>query len=74
MLALTEFKTVDGSRKIQIDIPQGLGCKLDILIFPVDDNLDSLHISVNACFLNKAFKDNHAKDAIWQQYITEKKL
>jgi len=33
MLALTEFKTVDGSRKIQIDIPQEFGFKLEILIF-----------------------------------------
>jgi hypothetical protein len=74
MLALPEFKTVDGSRKIQIDIPQEFGFKLEILIFPVDDNLDSLHISVNACFLNKVFEDDHAGDAIWQRYITEKKL
>jgi hypothetical protein len=37
MLALRKFETVDGSGKIEIDIPQEFGNKVEILILPVQD-------------------------------------
>lgn len=73
MLALRKFETVDSSGKVQIDIPQEFGSKVEILILPVHENVDSLDTSVDAYFLSNAFENDPAEDAIWQKYITEKK-
>lgn len=73
MLALRKFETVDDNGKVQIDIPQEFGSKVEILVLPVRDDADSLDTSVDAYFLNNAFEDDPAEDAIWQKYITDKK-
>lgn len=73
MLALRKFETVDGSGKIQIDIPQEFGSKVEILILPVNNDVDSFDTSVDAYFLSNAFEDDPAEDAIWQKYVLEKK-
>lgn len=73
MQALRKFETVDGSGKIQIDIPQEFGSKVEILVLPVHDNADLLDASVDAYFLSNAFEDDSAEDSVWQKYITEKK-
>ncbi len=74
MLALRKFEIVDGSGKVQIDIPQEFGSKVEVLIFPVQDNIDILDTSIDAYFLSSAFEDDPDEDAIWQKYITEKKI
>jgi hypothetical protein len=74
MLALRKFETVDGNGKVQIDIPQEFGSKVEILIFPVQDNVDMLDTSVDDYFLSSVFEDDPDEDAIWQKYITEKKI
>ena len=74
MLALRKFETVDGSGKIQIDIPQEFGSKVEILILPIYDNIDAFDNSVDAYFLSNAFEDDFAEDAIWQKYVTENKI
>jgi len=73
MLALRRFETVHGSGKIQIDIPQEFGSRVEILVLPVHDHIDSFDTSVDAYFLSNAFEDDPEEDAIWQKYITEKK-
>jgi hypothetical protein len=73
MQALRKIETVDGNGKIQIDIPQEFGGKVEILVFPVRGDIDSLDASVDAYFLSNAFEDDLAEDAVWQKYITEKK-
>jgi hypothetical protein len=74
MLALRKFETVDGSGKVQIDIPQEFGSKVEILILPVQDKVVISDTSVDAYFLSNVFEDDPAEDAIWQKYITEKKI
>lgn len=74
MLALRKFETVDGSGKVQIDIPQEFGSKVEILILSVQDNVDISDTSVDAYFLSNVFEDDPAEDAIWEKYITEKKI
>ncbi len=73
MQVLRKFETVDANGKIQIDIPQEFGSKVEILILPICDDIDSLDASVDAYFLSNAFEDDPAEDAVWQKYITEKK-
>ncbi len=73
MQALRKFETVDANGKIQIDIPQEFGSKVEILVLPVHDDADSFDTSVDAYFLSNAFEDDPAEDAIWQKYITKKK-
>ena len=73
MLALRKFETVGSSGKVEIDIPQEFGNKVEILILPVQDNVDISDTSVDAYFLSNVFEDDPAEDAIWQKYITEKK-
>ena len=70
MLALREFEKVDGSGKIQTDIPKEFGYKVEILVLPIHVNIDSFDTSVDAYFLSNAFDDDSAEDAIWQKYIT----
>jgi hypothetical protein len=53
MLALRKFETVDSSGKVQIDIPQEFGSKVEILILPVHDNVDLLDTSVDAYFFEQ---------------------
>ena len=58
MLALRKFETVDGSGKIQIDIPQEFGSKVEILVLPVHDDIDSFDTSADAYFLSNTFEDD----------------
>ncbi|MCX7087924.1 MAG: hypothetical protein NTV00_07705 [Methylococcales bacterium] len=74
MLALRKFETVGSNGKVQIDIPQEFGSRVEILILPVHDNVDSSDTSVDTYFLSNAFEDDSEEDAIWQKYITEKKI
>lgn len=73
MLALRKFETVDGNGKVQIDIPQEFGSKVEILVLPVRNDVDSHDASVDAYFLSKAFEDDPEEDAVWEKYISEKK-
>ena len=72
MLALRKFESVGKNGTIQIEIPQEFGNKVEILILPARDGVDSLDASVDAYILSNAFEDDHEEDAIWQKYITEK--
>lgn len=74
MQALRKFETVDGHGKVHIDIPQEFGGKVEILVFPIRDDVASLDVSVDAYFLSSAFEDDSAEDAVWQKYITEEGL
>jgi hypothetical protein len=69
MLALRKFETVDGNGKVQIDIPQEFGSKVEILVLPVHNDVDLLEGAVDAYFLDKAFEDDPVEDAIWEKYI-----
>lgn len=73
MQAIRKFETVDGNGKIQIDIPKEFGSKVEILVLPVSEGIDSLDASVDAYFLSNAFEDDPAEDSVWQKYITDKK-
>ena len=44
MLALREFEKVDGSGKIQTDIPKKYGYKVEMLVFPIHENTLTLSI------------------------------
>ncbi len=39
MLALREFEKVDGSGKIQTDIPKKFGYKVEMLVLPIQSHL-----------------------------------
>jgi len=73
MHALRKFETVDSNGKVHIDIPQEFGGKVEILVLPVHDEVDSSDASVDAYFLSNAFEDDSAEDSVWQKYITEKR-
>ena len=72
MLALRKVELVGISGTIQIDSPREFGNKVEILVMPAREGVDSLDASTDAYFLSNAFEDDAAEDAIWQKYITEK--
>lgn len=72
MQALRKFEDVDSNGMVQISIPEAFGGKVEILVFPVNDNGASHENSVDQYFLNNAFEDDANEDAIWAKYVTEK--
>jgi hypothetical protein len=72
MQALRTFEEVDSKGMVQINIPKEFGGRVEILVFPVNDNGKSQESSVDQYFLNHAFEDDATEDAIWEKYTKEK--
>jgi hypothetical protein len=53
MLALREFEKVDGSRKIQTDIRKKFSYKVEMLVLPIHENIDSFDTSVDAILIEQ---------------------
>lgn len=72
MQALRKYESVDATGRIQIDIPKEFGGKVEVLVFPIQDQTHLQDTAAQNYFLNTAFEEDANEDAIWAKYVTEK--